>query len=65
MRRIAVILLLALCVCACGLGEGNAPAATAVRAGLYDAPREGAQELMHYYIGTRVEVVREVDARYV
>lgn len=65
MRRIAVILLLALCVCACGLGEGNAPAATAVRAGLYDAPREGAQELMRYYIGTRVEVVREVDARYV
>lgn len=65
MRRIVVILLLALCVCACGLGEGNAPAATAVRAGLYDAPREGAQELMRYYIGTRVEVVREVDARYV
>lgn len=50
------------------LGAGalaSESAATATRAGLYAAPREGAQELMRYYTGTRVEVVREVDAQYV
>ena len=63
MKRIVPLLLLALCLCTGALA--SEPAATAVRAGLYDAPHDGAQELMCYYVGTRVEVVREVDARYV
>ena len=63
MKRIVPLLLLALCLCTGALA--SEPAATATRAGLYAAPREGAQELMRYYVGTRVEIVREVDARYV
>lgn len=65
MKRIVVLLLLALCLCAGATGAMGESAATAVRAGLFDTPREGAQELMRYYVGTRVEVVREVDAQYV
>ena len=63
MKRIIPLLLLALCLCTGALASESA--ATAVRTGLYEAPRDGAQELMRYYVGTRVEVVREVDARYV
>ena len=65
MKRTVAMILLALGIL---LGAGalaSESAATATRAGLYAAPREGAQELMRYYIGTRVEVVREVDAQYV
>ena len=66
MKRIVMLLLLALCLCAGATGAlASESAATAVRAGLFDAPREGAQELMRYYVCTRVEVVREVDAQYV
>ena len=61
MKRIVPLLLLALCLCTGALASESA--ATAVRTGLYEAPRDGAQELMRYYVGTRVEVVREVDAR--
>ena len=65
MKKTVAMILLALGIL---LGAGalaSESAATATRAGLYAAPREGAQELMRYYIGTRVEVVREVDAQYV
>lgn len=65
MKKTVAMILLALGML---LGAGalaSESAATATRAGLYAAPREGAQELMRYYIGTRVEVVREVDAQYV
>ena len=53
MKRIVPLLLLALCLCTGALASESA--ATAVRTGLYDAPRDGAQELMRYYTGTRVE----------
>ena len=65
MKKTVAMILLALGIL---LGAGalaSESAATATRAGLYAAPREGPQELMRYYIGTRVEVVREVDAQYV
>lgn len=66
-RMLAVLMMIFLAgLCAGALADDYAgPAATAVRAGLYDAPQEGAAELMRYYIGVRVEVVREVDSKYV
>jgi len=66
MKRIGIMLLLLLSLCACALAEESiGPAATAVRASLYDMPKQDAAELMRYFVGVRVEVVREVDAEYV
>lgn len=65
-RRAAALLiaLLGLAFCAQGYAQ-EMHAATQTRAPLLDAPREDAHELMRYYIGVRVEVVREVDEQYV
>lgn len=64
MKRIVsalAALTLSLC-CAAALGEY---ACAQVTADLLDAPKKDAQVLMRYCIGTRVEVVREVDDTYV
>ena len=62
MKRILWALLAMLLLTPCAAAES---AAAFTRAPLLAAPNEGAQELMRYHIGTRVEVVREVDASYV
>lgn len=56
-----MLLMLALCIPCASAQE----AAAFTRAPLLDAPNEAGEELMRYYIGTRVEVVREVDACFV
>ena len=66
MRRIWMTLLALLLCVPCALAESCAgPAAAQVAADLLDAPHEDADMLMRYYIGTRVEVIREVDDTYV
>lgn len=66
-RNILAALLAALMLTAGGAlaQETCSSAAAFVRAPLYDAPDTGAQELMRYYVGTRVEVIREADAEFV
>ena len=63
MSMILAALLLGLC-CSSGLAD-DGRACAKVMADLLDAPNAGANVMMRYYIGTRVEVVREVDAAYV
>lgn len=65
MKRLAVILLLLMLCASCALAEGDNRAALWRDAPLLSAPLEGAKEVMRYYAGTRVEVVREVDSYYV
>lgn len=66
MKRILAMLLTALLLCAGGaLAQADDAASTAVRAGLYDTPREGGEVLMTYYPGVRVEVLREANAEFV
>lgn len=65
MKRFAVILLLLMLCASCALAEGDNRAALWRDAPLLSAPLEGAKEVMRYYAGTRVEVVREVDSHYV
>lgn len=62
MKRFAVILLLLMLCASCALAEGDNRAALWRDAPLLSAPLEGAKEVMRYYAGTRVEVVREVDS---
>jgi len=66
MKRMSMFLLsLLLCLC-CTVGMADTSSAcTKVMADLLDAPHAKANVLMRYYIGTRVEVVREVDSDYV
>ena len=63
MSMILAALLLVLC-CSSGLAD-DGRACAKVMADLLDAPNAEAHVMMRYYIGTRVEVVREVDAAYV
>lgn len=57
--------LLTLCLfCAPAQAETGA-AVTAAETNLYSAPQESAQVLMRYFVGTRVEVIREADAQFV
>ena len=66
MKRLFGMLLAAL-LCACCLpayAQGGMACAQ-VRADLLDAPHERANVLMRYYVGTQVEVIREVDDTYV
>ena len=63
MSMILAALLLGLC-CSSGLAD-DGRACAKVMADLLDAPNAEAHVMMRYYIGTRVEVVREVDAAYV
>ena len=65
MQRLLMILLTLLLCVSGALAETDRHAATWRDAALFAAPLEGAQELMRYYAGTRVEVVREVDHEYV
>jgi len=66
MKRCLVLLLALLLAAPCALAEEYIGAAvTAVRASLYETPKRDAAELMRYYKGVRVEVVREVDSTYV
>lgn len=62
MKRSIALLLVFLGLCATASAQ---EAAVFVRAPLYDAPEANAQEMMRYHIGTRVEIVREVDAGFV
>lgn len=60
-----ILLALLLCLgCASGMAD-TGRACAKVTADLLDAPGEGANVMMRYYIGTRVEVIREVDDAYV
>lgn len=65
MKRLAATVGMLL-LCALSMGaRAEADAAAWRDAALLAAPVEGAQELMHYYGGTRVEIIREVDGEYV
>lgn len=65
-KILGMLLAMALLGTACALGEAGAgPACAKVMADLLEAPNAKADVLMRYYIGTRVEVIREVDATYV
>lgn len=62
---ITALLMMVLCI-SCAVGEEMAgPACAQVMADLLDAPNSRANVLMRYYIGTRVEVIREMNADYV
>ena len=65
--KTVVAVLLAMVLCAsCAVAESSAVrACTKVMADLLEAPDTDANVMMRYYIGTRVEVVREVDNAYV
>ena len=65
MKRLILMLLTLLLCTSCAWAETDNRAVTWRDAPLLDAPFEGAQELMYYYTGTRVDVVREVDGEYV
>lgn len=66
MKRFLAMLLMALALCAGNaLAQADGAASTAVRASLYDTPREGGAVLMMYYPGVRVEVLREANADFV
>ena len=66
MKRFFAVLLMALALCAGNaLAQADGAASTAVRASLYDTPREGGAVLMMYYPGVRVEVLREANADFV
>ena len=65
-RFLTALLLAALALCACcAPAMADDAASTAVRAGLYDTPREGGAVRMTYYPGVRVEVLREANADFV
>ena len=65
-RFLTVLLLAALLLCAGGAqAQMDDAASTAITADLYATPREGAQVLMTYYPGVRVEVLREANADFV
>lgn len=60
---LAIMLMLGAC---CALGEAlSGPACAQVTADLLDAPNARANVLMRYYIGTRVEVIRDAGSGYV
>ena len=66
MKRMSLILaLLLLCLCCSSTLADDGRACAKVTADLLDAPNARANVMMRYYIGTRVEVVREVDDAYV
>lgn len=65
MKRLLGLLLALLLVAPCALAQIEGAASTVHTADLLDTPREGAQVLMRYYTGVRVEVLREADTRYV
>ena len=65
-RFLTALLLAALLLCAGGaLAQMDDAASMAITADLYATPREGAQVLMTYYPGVRVEVLREVNTGFV
>lgn len=64
MKRMLAILLALLLAAPCALAQ-KTYAATQVETDLLAAPHEHADVLMRYYIGTRVEVIREADDTYV
>ena len=65
--KTVVAVLLAMVLCAsCAVAESSAVrACTKVMADLLEAPDAEANVMMRYYIGTRVEVIGEVDDAYV
>jgi len=63
-KRICVCLL-ALLLCAACTGTLAERTLTARMTDLLDAPDDGAQALMRYYVGVEVEIVREAAAGYV
>ena len=64
-KVLGTVVVLLLCLCwSSGLAD-DGRACAKVTADLLDAPNAGANVMMRYYIGTRVEVVREVDNAYV
>lgn len=66
MKRILTVLLaMALLCTGLAMAETSGPACAQVMADLLDAPNAKANVMMRYYIGTRVEVIREVDGDYV
>ena len=66
MKKMSLILAaLLLCLCCSSALADDGRACAKVMADLLDAPNVGANVMMRYYIGTRVEVVREVDNTYV
>lgn len=65
MKKLLVLLLALLMLAPCALAQIEDTASTVRTADLLDTPREGAQVLMRYYTGVRVEVLREADTRYV
>lgn len=61
MKRVWTVLLAFVLCAGMALAEDDHRAATWRDAALYAAPEDGAEEIMHYFAGTRVEIVRDVD----